>query len=507
VTLPQLYLVVLIGCVTVLVSIAALRATQRLGLPALLVFLGAGIALGEDGLGIPFGDFELAQVIGTFALALILIEGGLSTRWRSIRAQLAPAGLLATAGVGISVAVVASGAHYLLGFSWQTSLILAAVVASTDAAAVFSELRGVGLPKKLSGTLEAESGFNDAPAFILVLAFSSAAGVPSTASLVGTLVWQLAIGTAIGAVIGFVGAWLLRRLALPASGLYPLAVFSLGLAAFAAAGALNASGFIAAYLAALILGNSHLPHRAATQSFATGLGWMAQLGMFVMLGLLASPANLLDALVPALILGGVLTLVARPLSVALCLLPFRFSLREQTLIAWAGLRGAVPIVLATIPQSERLPGGQALWDIVFILVVTFTLLQGPTLPWMARRLGLIEAGAVQEVDIETAPLDAVDGEVLTITVPKRSGLAGIRVFELRLPEGSAIAGIVRSDSLFVPAKADRLRSGDQLIVLTSPRLREATEQRLTALTRAGRLARWLGETGRDLHAGPYDARR
>jgi cell volume regulation protein A len=331
--------------------------------------------------------------------------------------------------------------------------------------------------------------------------------VPSTASLVGTLVWQLAIGTAIGAVIGFVGAWLLRRLALPASGLYPLAVFSLGLAAFAAAGALNASGFIAAYLAALILGNSHLPHRAATQSFATGLGWMAQLGMFVMLGLLASPANLLDALVPALILGGVLTLVARPLSVALCLLPFRFSLREQTLIAWAGLRGAVPIVLATIPQSERLPGGQALWDIVFILVVTFTLLQGPTLPWMARRLGLIEAGAVQEVDIETAPLDAVDGEVLTITVPKRSGLAGIRVFELRLPEGSAIAGIVRSDSLFVPAKADRLRSGDQLIVLTSPRLREATEQRLTALTRAGRLARWLGETGRDLHAGPYDARR
>ncbi|THV37057.1 potassium/proton antiporter [Glycomyces buryatensis] len=496
-TLPQLYLVLLIGCATVLVSIAAIRATHRLGLPALLIFLGIGIVLGEDVLGIAFADFELAQIIGTFALALILIEGGLSTRWKAISGQLAPASMLATLGVGISVAVVASGAHYLLGFSWQTSLVLGAVVASTDAAAVFSELRGVGLPKRLTGTLEAESGFNDAPAIILVLAFSSAAGIPSTASLLGSLAWQLSAGAAIGLAVGLGGAWLVRRLALPVSGLYPLAVFSLGLAAFAAAGALNASGFIAAYLAALILGNSHLPHRAATQSFATGLGWVAQLGLFVMLGLLASPSNLADALVPALILGAVLTLLARPLSVLLCLIPFRFTMREQALLSWAGLRGAVPIVLATIPHSEQLAGAQQLWDIVFILVVVFTLLQGPTLPWVARRLGLTRPELVQEVDIETAPLDAVDGEVLTITVPKKSGLAGLRLFELRLPEGSAIAGVVREKHLFVPEMTDRLRSEDQLIVITNPRLRAETEDRLTALARAGRLARWLGETGRD----------
>ncbi|WP_026923748.1 potassium/proton antiporter [Glycomyces arizonensis] len=496
-TSPQLYLVLLIGCVTVLVSIAAIRATHRLGLPALLVFLGAGMALGEDGLGIAFGDFGLAQVIGTFALALILIEGGLSTRWKAISGQLAPASLLATFGVFITVAVVAAGAHYLLGFAWQAALVFGAVVASTDAAAVFSELRNVGLPRRLSGTLEAESGFNDAPAVILVLAFSSAAGIPSAGDLVVTLVWELAAGAAIGLVIGFGGAWLLRRLALPVSGLYPLAVFSLGMAAFAASGALHASGFIAAYLAALVLGNSRLPHRAATQSFATGLGWMAQLGMFVMLGMLASPATLLDAVVPALILGAVLTLVARPLSVVLCLLPFRFSIREQALIAWAGLRGAVPIVLATIPHSERLPGAQALWEIVFILVLAFTLLQGPTLPWMAKRLRLSQPGLVQEVDIETAPLDAVDAEVLTITIPRRSGLAGLRLFELRLPEGSAVASVVRANRLFVPAHGERLRSGDQLIVVTYPDLREATERRLTALARAGRLARWLGETGED----------
>ncbi|MCD0443307.1 potassium/proton antiporter [Glycomyces sp. A-F 0318] len=496
-TLPQLYLTVLIGCVTVLVSIAAIRATHRLGLPALLVFLGIGMLLGEGGVGIPFEDFELAQVLGTFALALILIEGGLSTRWRAISAQVAPASMLATVGVGVSVTVTALGAHLLLGFDWQASLIIGAVVASTDAAAVFSELRGIGLPKRLSGTLEAESGFNDAPAVILVLAFSAVEGIPTTLELVGDLAWQLSAGSLIGLAVGFGGAWVLRHLALPVSGLYPLAVFSLGMAAFAAAGMLHASGFIAAYLAALVLGNSRLPHRAATQSFATGLGWVAQLGMFIMLGLLASPGNLLHALVPALVVGGVLTLVARPVSVWLSLMPFRFSRREKTLLSWAGLRGAVPIVLATIPQAEQLPGAKTWWDLVFILVVVFTLVQGPTLPWVARRLGLSQEGVVQEVDIETAPLDAVDGEVLTVTVPKRSGLAGLRIFELRLPEESAIAGVVREEKIFVPAKADRLRSGDQLIVVTNPRAREATEQRLTALARAGRLARWLGETGKD----------
>jgi potassium/hydrogen antiporter len=497
VTLPQLYLVLLIGCAAVLVSIAAIRATHRLGLPTLLVFLGVGMLMGEDGLGIRFDDFEMAQVLGTTALALILIEGGLSTRWRSISGQLAPATTLATVGVVVSVLVTAAGAHYLLGFSWQAALILGAVVGSTDAAAVFSELRGVGLPKRLSGLLEAESGLNDAPAMILVLAFVSASGVPNVGDLLGTVSWQLTAGAAIGLAMGFGGAWILRRLALPVSGLYPLAVFSLGMAAFAAAGAINASGLIAAYLAALVLGNSSLPHRAATQSFATGLGWIAQLGMFVMLGLLAGPSSLLNAVVPALVLGAVLTLVARPLSVVLCLIPFRFSAREQTFISWAGLRGAVPIVLATIPHSAQLPGAQRLWDIVFILVVVYTLLQSPPMGWIAKRLGLSRAEEFQEVEVEIAPLDAVDGEVLTITVSKGSGLAGLRIFELRLPEESAIAGVVRGESLFVPAKADRLRSNDQLIVLTTPKLREATEQRLTALARAGRLARWLGETGKD----------
>jgi cell volume regulation protein A len=495
--MPQLYLVVLIGCVTVLLSVAALRATQRLGLPSLLVFLAAGLVLGESGVGVQFEDFQLAQALGTFALALILIEGGLSTRWRAISRQVAPAATLATVGVGVSVAVTTLGAHFLLGFDWQLSLTISAVVASTDAAAVFSVLRGIGLPKRLSGTLEAESGFNDAPAVILVLAFSAAAGIPDPAHLLGSLLWELSAGSAIGLALGFGGAWMLRRLALPASGLYPLAVFSLGMAAFAAAGVLHASGFIAAYLAALVLGNSHLPHRAATQSFATGLGWMAQLGMFVMLGLLASPPNLLDAVVPGLVLGAVLTLVARPLAVLVSLLPYDFTVREQALLSWAGLRGAIPIVLATIPHAAQLPGARSLWDIVFVLVVVFTLLQGPTLPWVASRLGLSQRSMVQEVDIETAPLDAVDGEVLTITVQKRSGLAGLRIFELRLPDGSAVAGIVRGDTLFVPAKADRLRSDDQLLVVTTPKLREATEQRLTALARAGRLARWLGETGRD----------
>jgi len=498
VTLPQLYLVLLVGCVTVLVSLAVIRMTHRMGLPALLVFLGVGMLLGEDGLGgIAFADFEMAQSLGTFALTLILIEGGLSTRWKTISGQLAPASVLATVGVVASVLVTAAGTHFLLGFSWQFSLVIGAVVGSTDAAAVFSELRGVGLPRRLSGLIEAESGLNDAPAMILVLAFASAAGVPSTGELVGTLVWQLAAGTSIGLAVGFGGAWLLRRLALPVSGLYPLAVFSLGVAAFASAGALGGSGLISAYLAALVLGNSRLPHRAATQSFATGLGWIAQLGMFVMLGMLANPAGLVDAVVPALVIGAVLTLAARPLSVALCLLPFRRPWREQAFTAWAGLRGAVPIVLATIPHSMRLEGAQSLWEIVFILVGVYPVLQGPAMAWIARRLRLDDPSALREIDVEIAPLDAIEGEVLTTIVPKGSGLAGLRLFELRLPEGSVIAAVVRQDRLFVPEAGERLRSNDQLIVVAPPALHEATERRLTALTRAGRLARWLGETGRD----------
>lgn len=488
----MLYLVILVAAATALVAVAVVRATHRLGLPALLVFLGIGLLLGEGGLGIEFDDMAAAQTLGTLALAIILIDGGLSTRFSTIRDQLRPASVLATVGVGVSVAVTTLATHFVLGFNWQIALLLGAVVASTDAAAIFSVLRGVSLPRKVSGVLEAESGLNDAPAFILVATFASTAatGQSDGWAVLGLIVWQLVIGAAIGFAVGFGGAALVRHLALPVAGLYPLTVFSLGLSAFALAGVSNASGILAAYIAALILGNSSLPHRAATASFGVGFGWVAQVGLFTMLGLLASPTSLPAAILPGIAVGLILTLLARPLSVFICLLPFRFSLPEQVLISWAGLRGAVPIVLATIPAAAHLSGAGYLWDIVFVLVVVFTLVQGPTLPWVAKRLTLSGKRHVRDLDMEAAPLDTIDGEVLSVAVPPGSQLSGMHLFELRLPEPTAVVGVVREGVLTRPNADFRIKVDDEMLVITPGRLRETVEDRLEALSQGGRLTRW-----------------
>jgi len=276
-SLQQLYMTLLVGGLVVLVSIVATRVASRLGLPSLLLFLALGVVLGEDVLGIEFNDAQLAQNLGTAALAVILIDGGLTTDWSDIRSVIAPAGVLASAGVGMSTAVTAVGAHYLLAMGWQQAVLLGAILASTDAAAVFSVLRVLPLPRRVAGLLEAESGFNDAPSVVLVLLFSTTPFHLSAPAFVGTLLYELAAGVAIGVALGWLGAIALRRIALPASGLYPLATFGLGIVAFAAGGAAHASGFLAAYLAALILANTGLPHRAATRSFAEGLGWLAQM--------------------------------------------------------------------------------------------------------------------------------------------------------------------------------------------------------------------------------------
>ncbi|WP_308112929.1 potassium/proton antiporter [Nonomuraea glycinis] len=495
VTLPQLYVILLAGGLVLLASIAAARTASRLGLPSLLLFLAVGMLVGEDVLGLDFDDAQLAQTLGTCALALILIEGGLSTRWSDLRRLLAPSALLATAGVAVSVLVTAAGAHLLLGMDWQLALLLGAIVSSTDAAAVFAVLRSLPLPRKLAGMVEAESGFNDAPTVILVLVFSSVGGVPDLPTIGGQVIYQVVVGAAVGLLVGWAGVAALRYVALPASGLYPLATLGLGVIAFAAAGAANASGFMAAYLSGIILGNAVLPHRAATRSFAEGAGWLAQIGLFVMLGLLVDPSELPGALLPALLIGAVLLLLARPASVLACLVPFRVPWRHQAFISWAGLRGAVPIVLATFPIVAGVPGSDHLLNIVFVLVVVFTLIQGPLLPPISRALGVIQPDQAREVDIESAPLDVLDAELLTLTIPAGSRLHGVEVAELRLPTPAVISLVIRDRATFVPTLETGLREGDTLLIVATGATREAAERRLRAVGRRGRLARWYGEQG------------
>ncbi|WP_082310745.1 potassium/proton antiporter [Nonomuraea sp. SBT364] len=494
-TLPELYVVLLAGGLVLLAGIAAARTASRLGLPSLLLFLGLGMVIGEDALGVRFDDAQLAQTLGTCALAIILVEGGLSTRWTDLRKLLAPSAMLATVGVAVSVLVTAAGAHLLLGLDRQLALLLGAIVSSTDAAAVFAVLRALPLPRRLAGMVEAESGFNDAPTVILVLVFSSAAGVPDVSMIGGQVLYQIAAGAAVGLLAGWGGVAALRYVALPASGLYPLATLGLGVIAFAAAGALNASGFMAAYLAGIVLGNAVLPHRAATRSFAEGAGWLAQIGLFVMLGLLVDPSELPAALLPALVVGLVLLLLARPVSVLAGLLPFRVPWRHQVFVSWAGLRGAVPIVLATFPIVAGVPGSGHLLNIVFVLVVVFTLIQGPALPALARVLGVTQPDQAREVDIESAPLDVLDAELLTLTVPAGSRLHGVEIGELRLPAPAVISLVIRDRATFVPAPETRLREGDELLIVATAASREPAERRLRAVGRRGRLARWHGEPG------------
>ncbi|MFI1017437.1 potassium/proton antiporter [Streptomyces sp. NPDC020965] len=476
-----------------LIAVAAVRISSRSGLPSLLLYLGIGVAIGQDGIfDVKFDNAELTQVIGYAALVVILAEGGLGTKWQEIKPALPTAVMLSTVGVAVSVGITAAAAHYLIGLDWRQALIVGAVVSSTDAAAVFSVLRKVPLPSRVTGVLEAESGFNDAPVVILVVAFSTAGPVDHWYVLVGTIALELAIGASIGLATGFIGAFALRHVALPASGLYPIAVMAIAVAAYAAGAMAHGSGFLAVYLASMVLGNSKLPHAPANRGFAEGLGWLAQIGMFVLLGLLVTPHELLDDFWPAVTVGLVLTVVARPFSVLVSLLPFRTPVREQILMSWAGLRGAVPIILATIPMVAGVAGSDRIFNIVFVLVVVYTLVQGPTLPWLAKWLR-IGPGDPSDLGIESAPLERLRGHLLSVAIPDESKMHGVEVAELRLPAGAAVTLVVRQEKSFVPLPSTVLRRGDELLVVATDPVRDAAERRLRAVGQGGKLAGWLGK--------------
>ncbi|NUT21649.1 MAG: potassium/proton antiporter [Hamadaea sp.] len=521
----------LIGAGVLLAAVAAVRFSSRIGVPSLLVYLALGMLIGESGFGIDFENAALTRTLGLCALVLIIAEGGLSARWSTLKPVLPAAIALSTVGVFISTAVVGIVVHLLLGLSLHEGLLLGAVLSSTDAAAVFATLRWLRLKPKLMATLEAESGMNDAPAVILVvlLATPSLAGVHRTTEA-GLIAYELIMGAALGLLVGLAGAWTLRRAALPAAGLYPLAAVGLTVLAYAAGVVVHASGFLAVYVAGVILGNSRLPHRQAILGFADGLAWLAQIGLFVLLGLLVSPARLTDALVPALVIGLTLLLLARPISVAVSLWPFRqrrrgfqrrvipddaassggktaisrmtrrgarFGRRDLAFLSWAGLRGAVPIVLATIPLSEAVPGATALFDAVFVLVVIFTLAQTGTLAPVARWLRVTSPAEPTELRVETAPLERMRADLLQLEIPVGSQLNGVHLDELRLPVGAVVTLVLRDGTGFVPHEQTRLRAGDSMLIVATDEVRDATLRRLREVGKAGRLARWIaGNSGK-----------
>ncbi|NJP35247.1 potassium/proton antiporter [Micromonospora thermarum] len=494
---PGLDVALLLGAAVLLVAVGAIRLSTRLGVPSLLVYLALGVAIGEAGLGIRFDDVDLTRTLGFCALILIIAEGGLSTRWSTLRPVLGLSAALATVGVVVSILVVGLVVHLLLGLDWRLALLYGAVLSSTDAAAVFATLRRLRLPPRLVATLEAESGMNDAPAVLLVVLLSRPTVEHPWWYEVGLVTYELGVGALVGFAAGVGGRWALRRAALPSAGLYPIAAVGLTVLAYAAGSVLHASGFLAVYVAGVLLGNARLPHRQAILGFADGLAWLAQIGLFVLLGLLVSPSRLGAAVLPALVAGLALVLLARPVSVAASALPFRVGLRDQAFLSWAGLRGAVPIVLATIPLSERVPGADRLFDAVFVLVVIFTLVQAGTLAPAARWLRVAAPAEAAEIRVETAPLERMRADLLQVEVPPGSRLAGVHVDELRLPLGASVTLVLRDGVGFVPGPDFRLKTGDSLLIVATHGVRDQAERRLRAVSRQGRLARWFGEYGED----------
>lgn len=492
----HLNLVSFLGAVILLGAILAVRFSYRLGLPTLLIYLGLGVTLGEDVIGIPFQNTSLAQALGYAALMLILAEGGLTTTWREVKPSAPIAVVLATVGVVASTSMLAVAAHLLLSMSWHLAFLLGAVLAPTDAAAVFSVLRHLPLPPRVSGALEAESGCNDAPAVLIVTLLATIGQGPASPPVIaGLVIYELVVGGVIGGIVGVLGGFLMRRMSLPASGLYPIAVLALTVGAYGAAALAHASGFLAVYVAGVVLGNARLPYLAASRGFAEGVAWLAQIGLFIMLGMLADPSELPGQILPALLVGFVLLLLVRPLSVLVSVGPFRLPWREQAFLSWAGLRGAVPIVFATVPVTHGVPGSESLFNLVFVLVVTFTLLQGPALPWMAKALRVTTTPRPRDVDVESAPLEQLGADLLQLRIPQDSLLHGVEIFELRLPQGAAVTLLVRAGNRIVPASDTVLRHGDQLLVVATREARDATEQRLRAVSRRGKLAGWYGERG------------
>lgn len=465
---------VAIGSLLILISILSSVISFRVGVPLLLVFLIVGLLAGEDGIGgIQFRDASAAYFIGSVALAIILYDSGYTTQWRSFRLAAAPAVTLATFGVVMTAMLLAIPAHYLLGFTWFEAMLLGSIVGSTDAAAVFFLLRvgNIGIRDRVQATLEIESGSNDPMAIFLVITLlevlssgtASASGITQT--FLTAIFQQLVLGAVVGVIAGYGLAMILNRVSFD-PGLFPILVLSLILFLFGVTSAFGISGFLAVYMAGIIMGNVRFKGSVLIGRFQEGLTWLAQITMFLMLGLLATPSEFPKIAVGATLVGLLLVVAVRPIAVFLCLIPFDFTRAEKSFVAWVGLRGAVSILLAILPIVANLENGQALFNSAFIIVLVSLIVQGWTIRPVASKLDLIvppPLGAVEKVELEL-PGDAKH-ELLVYRVAKGSPVAQGE----RIPRWARPALAVRDGKSIPSHELGRPSVGDYVYIFTSPR--------------------------------------
>jgi cell volume regulation protein A len=464
--------ILLAVAILLLLSVLGSMISGRVGVPALLLFLVLGMLAGSEGLGgVEFDDPWLAQSLGVVALAFILFAGGLDTRWVQVHPVLGPALALATLGVVLTALSVGWFATAVLGSTWLEGLLLGAIVSSTDAAAVFGVLRSrsMGLQGQLRPLLELESGSNDPMAIFLTIGLTQLLVDPSAqlVDLVPKFILQMALGTAVGYGMGRGMGALVNAVRLEYEGLYPVLTMALVLLTYAVAAVGGGNGFLAVYVAGLVLGNSSFIHKRSLMHFHDGLAWLMQITMFCALGLLVFPSRLVPVAGVSLLVALFLMFVARPIGVFLTLLPTRFRPREQLMIAWVGLRGAVPIILATFPLLAGIPQAETIFNVVFFTVLTSVLLQGTTLPWVAKWLG-VDAPLTEPLryPLDFEPIGGMSSDLVEIGIPVGAAVVGKRILEVGLPRGALIVLLSRDGEFLVPSGGTTLKAGDKLLVLT-----------------------------------------
>lgn len=478
----QIDQIILLSAVLILLGIIASKASIRFGLPLLVLFLAVGMLAGQDGIGgIVFNDAISSHALGSLALAIILYDGGLQTRLDSVKTVWKPAALLATLGVLATALITGVAAAYILELPLLQGLLLGAIVGSTDAAAVFSQLRNAGLHirARIKSLLEIESASNDPMAIFLTVGLLEVLmnGMPLGIGLLKLFVLQMGIGAVVGLAVGWGSVRLINHIQLNASGLYPVLVAACGLLSFGIAANLGGSGFLAIFLTGVVVGNSRFVFQHGSFLFLDGLAWLSQITMFVMLGLLINPNELLKVWREGLAIAAVLVLVARPLAVVPMVLPFRFNARETAFVSWVGLRGSVPIILAIYPLVFGLPDAALIFNVVFFVVLISATIQGASMPFLARKLGLAErAPAAPAATLEITSLGEVDADIVEYTLGEDSRARGRRISRMALPDGVVVAMLTRQNAVIPPRGSTLLTTGDHVFLVQRPDARPFVEK-------------------------------
>ncbi|ALX49646.1 potassium/proton antiporter [Lentibacillus amyloliquefaciens] len=467
---------VLMFAIMLLVGVFTTKFSARLGLPSLVLFLFVGMILNEF---IYFENVELTQLVGIMALIIILFEGGTQTKWNNMRQVVAPASVLATVGVLITSVIIGFAAYYILGLTMLEGMLFGAIVGSTDAAAVFAVLGSKNINKRLTATLEAESGSNDPMAVFLTVMFIEMIQVPDTTiwSAVGDFFLQMGFGLIFGLVFGRLSVLLINKIQLDVSGMYPLLALGSAVLTFGVTDYLGGSGFLAVYVMGILVGNSDLMHKFSIVRFNEGFAWMMQIIMFIFLGMLVFPSDLLEVGWQGILLAIILMFVARPIATFLCMVFFKYNLKEQVFLSWTGLKGAVPIVLATYPIIAGVENSYVIFNAVFFVVLISALVQGSTLSPFASKLGLTEEGTdFDSSGFEMIHLGNTNSEIIKLPIGKKAPVVQSTLTDITLPNDTLVIGIVRNEELITPSGATMIETGDMLFVLSErekrPEVRE-----------------------------------